>query len=228
MSKKLLLLLLLPVLGCATSRIEKVIKKTDPKVAKVGLVLVDGRQGICSGAFIDETGNVLTCAHCLNHNTAKIFVKTEDQDVYRASVVKIDVDQDLALLHLEYGEMTLTPKWHLRLDIPKSKKFPYLKLGEQVKRGQQVLSFGSPLGIQGTVSVGYVQNLVLRDQLFVFHSASINPGNSGGPLVDLSGRLVGINKGHMMSGPFSLTDSLCVAISINDIRTFLNNLRSTK
>ena len=69
---------------------------------------------------------------------------------------------------------------------------------EELKAGQMVLAFGSPLGLQNSVSLGIVSAVARQlepesPMVYIQTDASINPGNSGGPLVDARGRLIGIN-----------------------------------
>lgn len=188
--------------------IERVVRETDPKVVKIGMVGKDG-SGSCSGAFITPTGVVLTCAHCFTHEGfTKIFVKTNDGKVYRAVPLKIDQKNDLALL--------VTPNFG---------PFPYFELGHEPIRGQQVLSFGSPLGLQHTISVGWVENILAEENRLIFHSAFINPGNSGGPLVDMTGRLIGVNEAMVVSGFMQLAHGLYIAINIETVKEFIKGVK---
>ena len=100
----------------------------------------------------------------------------------RAEVVGIDRETDLAVL--------LLPE----------KGLPVLSLGdsEAVRPGQIVFAFGSPLGLEGSVSLGVVSAVARQlkpesPMIYLQTDASINPGNSGGPLLDTEGRVVGIN-----------------------------------
>ena len=68
---------------------------------------------------------------------------------------------------------------------------------DELRAGQMVLAFGSPLGLQNSVSLGIVSAVARQlepesPMVYVQTDASINPGNSGGPLVDARGRLIGI------------------------------------
>ena len=99
-----------------------------------------------------------------------------------AQVVGIDRETDLAVL--------LLPE----------KGLPALSLGdsEAVRPGQVVFAFGSPLGLEGSVSLGVVSAVARQlkpesPMIYLQTDASINPGNSGGPLLDTEGRVVGIN-----------------------------------
>lgn len=204
--KKLLCLLFLSGCASATS-LERLVERTEPKVVKIGIVGKTGA-GSCSGAFIDSKGTVLTCAHCFQHSDmTKIFIKTTEGSVYPGVIVKIDTDKDLALVYI--------------LEKKANQRFDYFKFGYEVVKGQQVVSFGSPLGIQKTVSVGWVANVIHETKYFVFHSAFISPGSSGGPLVDMKGRLVGVNEAMLRYGFFNIAHGLYMAIDLVTIREFL-------
>jgi S1-C subfamily serine protease len=159
--------------------------------------------GVCSGGFIDDDGDVLTCAHCFETTPKKLFVKLSTGKVYLGIVTKLDKKRDLAIVHV--------------VDLYVN-SVPYFDIGPEVKIGQQVFAFGSPLAIQNTLSVGWVENTVGR---YVLHSAFINPGNSGGPLVDSHGRLVGINEATVMINFLIPAQGLFIAIDGSEIRSFL-------
>ena len=101
---------------------------------------------------------------------------------FSAEIVGVDSDTDLAVLKISQKEL------------------PFLAFGDsdQVRQGQLVLAFGSPLGLENSVTMGIVsataRQLRPEDPMIYLQTDSpINPGNSGGPLVDLQGRVVGIN-----------------------------------
>jgi serine protease Do len=208
MINRLALFLLIPTLGCAMS-VETVVEHSADKVVKVGIILADGRHAVCSGAYIDQYGTVLTCAHCLSHaGIVKVFIKNENEDVVPAIAYRLDKKADLALI----------------LTDPKSKT-SFFRMGRPVKRGQEVVLCGSPLGMQHTVSIGYIENFRKDiegiDHSVIVDSAATNPGNSGGPLVDLAGRLVGVGEGELMSNPFVPAQGLGFAVSLETIKSFL-------
>jgi S1-C subfamily serine protease len=204
MKIKTIAISLLPVLLAAcvlAARTEKVARDSASKVVKIGVV-GGGRAGCGSGAFITRSGVVLTCYHVVNHGKMpKIYIKLDDGTVYRGVVVAYDEKADLALV-----VTTLT-------DVP------YFELGGDVRRGQQVVAFGSPLGLQRTVSFGWVENFTPRGS--IIHSAAINPGNSGGPLVDMGGKLVGVNQFTVGMGPFETAAGMGGAIPVKDVKAFL-------
>src|SRR5260221_13527725 len=153
--------------------------RVQKSVVKIGLVSERG-EGTCSGAFIDEKGTVLTCAHCFRHSTTKIFIKQSNGSVMSGTLVKLDAKRDLALVETDWTGTF------------------YLHLGPKPKLQQLVFAFGSPLGLQGTVTSGLVENFITMEHKIIIHGAFINPGNSGGPLVDKHGQLVGINEATFM------------------------------
>lgn len=205
MFKKLSLLLLIPVLGCA-SRVEKIIAISQDKVVKIGIITSKYR-GTCSGAYISPDGVVLTCAHCFDDkDIKKVFIKNAKGKVYVAELLKMDTTRDLALIA-----------------AVEEVKVPYFLPGAYPKIGQEVISLGSPLGIQGTATVGYVTNLIEKKGYFVVHSAFVNPGNSGGPLVDLKGRLIGVNEAMLNYGFLQVAHGLYVAIGVKEVQAFLRS-----
>lgn len=184
------------------------IKHTQAKVVKIGIV-TEKHKGTCSGAFISPDGRVLTCAHCFSGEeyVKKIYIKTSKGRVYHGALLVMDKEADLALV---------------KVDV--DKEVPYFTIGKEAVIGQQVLAFGSPLGIQHTVSVGFVENLLREGKLYVMHGAFINPGNSGGPLVNLRGQLVGVNEAMIMANMFVPANGLYIAVSVDSINKFMENL----
>lgn len=203
MKRLISLVLLLPTLACA-SRPETVYENSKDKVVKIGLVLSDGREGTCSGSFVDSLGTVLTCAHCLSHEgITKVYIKRENGEVKQAVAAVLDKKHDLALLVTMFNHT------------------PYFHLGKQVKMGQEVLAFGAPLGAQHTMSVGYVENLGKDVLSYIVHSAFILPGSSGGPLVNLKGELIGVNEATIMLNFLVPAAGYYVAIDVSEVRTLL-------
>jgi S1-C subfamily serine protease len=198
--KLMILLALVPAVVLAS--VESVVKNTESKVVKIGMV-TDTGAGVCSGAIISEGGIVLTCAHCFAlKGLNKVYIKLSDGKYFPAQPLLIDVDADLALI----------------APVTFQGKMAYFKMGKEPQVGQEVVSFGSPLGIQHTVTVGTVIN---KNGKHLLHSAFVNPGNSGGPLVDLSGRLVGLNEATIRTMDDRDAQGLFVAIGLSQIRAFL-------
>jgi len=138
-----------------------------------------------SGVIVDEKGYILTNKHVIEDAT-KIQVKLPgDPTIYTAKLVGSDSDTDLAVIKIDA-----------------QKRLPTARLGnsEGVQVGDWVLAFGSPFGLEATVTAGIVSakdraNISAGKQFqrFIQTDAAINPGNSGGPLVNLAGEVIGIN-----------------------------------
>lgn len=130
--------------------------------------------GSGSGVVMDGNGHVLTNQHVVSGAREVQLVLSSGRRV-SAEVIGGNAQADIAVLRADPG--ALTPA---RLGV-----------SDDLRIGQAVIAVGSPLGLNGTVTAGVISALDRRDM--VQTDASINPGNSGGPLVDLDGRVVGIN-----------------------------------
>jgi serine protease Do len=140
-----------------------------------------------SGVIVSADGYIVTNNHVVQ-GARKIEVKMgafgagSSDAIVRARLVGFDRRTDIAVLKIDRTSL------------------PALKMGEakDVHVGEVVMAFGSPLGLEGSVSMGVVSSTarqVREDEplLYIQTDAPINPGNSGGPLVDAAGRVVGIN-----------------------------------
>ena len=136
-----------------------------------------------SGVIVDEKGYILTNNHVVEQAT-KIQVKIpDDPTLYSAKVIGTDTDTDLAVIKIETTKKLVTAK---------------LGNSDSVQVGDWVLAFGSPFGLEATVTAGIVSakdrgNVGRQFQRFIQTDAAINPGNSGGPLVNMAGEVIGIN-----------------------------------
>lgn len=137
-----------------------------------------------SGVLVKADGLIVTNAHVVR-GADEIRVVLADRREFEAKLVTQDERFDLALLRIE-GD---------------SEKFPYLELrdSDSIEVGDMVLAIGNPFGLNQTVTSGIVSAVarsaggVNDSNFFLQTDAAINPGNSGGALVDMNGRLVGIN-----------------------------------
>lgn len=142
-----------------------------------------GIVGAGSGVIVDPSGTVLTNNHVVAGG-GKVMVRLQDGREFKATNIKADPRSDVAILHLE-GASNL----------------PVAKLGnsDNVDIGDWVLALGEPFGLEGTVTAGIVSakgrglGNPSREEDYIQTDAAINPGNSGGPLIDLDGRVIGIN-----------------------------------
>jgi S1-C subfamily serine protease len=143
-------------------------------------------KGTGTGFIWDEKGRVVTNYHVVK-GADRILVTLDDHTISHVAQVRYDEARDLAVL------------W---TDIPEAKRKP-IPLGESGKLqvGQSVLAIGNPFGLDQSLSAGIISALgrdmktdddgVVRG--LIQTDAAINPGNSGGPLLDSSGRLIGVN-----------------------------------
>jgi serine protease Do len=192
-------------LRAASGTIESLVGRVAPSVVQIAatgyhpITLADGSpalsrgRSIGSGVVIDANGYILTNAHVVTGAerieilfgdataTESTFSSANGRSV-AAQIVGVAADLDLALLSV--------PLKHLQA-------LPLAEPGT-IRQGELVFAFGSPDGLRNSVSMGMVSSVGRQADPnsalpYVQTDAAINPGNSGGPLVDMSGRLVGIN-----------------------------------
>lgn len=137
-----------------------------------------------SGVIIGEDGLIVTSNHVVQDSDT-LNVVLADRREFPGKVILNDPQSDLALLRIDPGK----------------EKLPFLKLGDSdaLEVGDLVLAVGNPFGVGQTVTSGIISALarttgtVADYQFFIQTDAAINPGNSGGALVDLQGKLIGVN-----------------------------------
>jgi len=168
------------------------------------------RQGQGTGFIIDRNGYILTNAHVVGGNM-DIRVTLSDGRVFPGKVQGVDRSSDLAVVKINAANL------------------PTLELGSSkgIRPGEWVIAIGNPLGYSHSVTAGIVSavhrsaepgrrgNLIQTD-------AAINPGNSGGPLIDMSGRVVGINE--QIATTTGVFIGLGFAIPIDTAKEVLNDL----
>jgi Do/DeqQ family serine protease len=141
------------------------------------------QRSLGSGVIVDGSGLVVTNHHVIE-NMTEVKVALTDRREFEAEIVLRDQRTDLAVLRLK-GASGL----------------PAIELGdsEELEVGDLVLAIGNPFGVGQTVTQGIVSALARTQvgitdyQFFIQTDAAINPGNSGGALVDMDGRVIGIN-----------------------------------
>ena len=171
------------------------------------------RQGFGSGFFIDANGVVLTNYHVVD-GADHVIVTTTDGRKFISKDIKGDRRTDLAIVRLD------------------AKNVPYLEMGdsEQMEIGDRVLAFGAPFGLTGSVTQGIVSakgrnslNMNMYED-FIQTDAAINPGNSGGPLINLEGKVIGINSAiKSRSGGFQ---GVGLAVASNLAKSVVNSLKT--
>lgn len=172
-----------------------------------------------SGFFVGSDGLIVTNKHVVTDKNVDYTVFTNDGKKYSAKVVARDPVLDIALIKIE------------------GSNFPYLTLGnsENLQVGQSVIAIGNALGeFRNTVSVGVVSglarsvtagdssgNVEVLDRV-IQTDAAINPGNSGGPLLDLSGKVIGVNVAVAQG-----SQSIGFALPINSVKGAIESVKST-
>jgi len=161
------------------------------------------RVGTGSGFIFDRQGLILTNRHVVEGAT-RVAVTLPDGREFDAEVVGTDPNTDVGVIRIN----------------PRGEALPVAQLGnsDELQVGDWVLALGNPLGLNFTVTAGIVSakgraiGILAQQQgmsaleAFIQTDAAINPGNSGGPLVDLLGRVVGINtaiQGDPTTGRFA-------------------------
>jgi S1-C subfamily serine protease len=144
-------------------------------------------EGSGSGSVIDKEGHILTNFHVVE-DAQEIQVTLYGGKAYPATLAGYDAAHDIAVL---------------KIDAPAEVLFPItFGTSQNLKVGQRVYALGNPFGLEGTMTTGIISNLnrTLPSQIegrdmqsIIQTDAALNPGNSGGPLLDTSGRMIGMN-----------------------------------
>lgn len=167
-------------------------------------------RGLGSGFIIDSRGYILTNHH-ITSGSREIEVALTDGRAFEGKLVGSDPANDLAVSRIDARDL------------------PVAEMGDsnQLRVGQTVIAIGNPFGLVGgpSVTVGVVSALnrhILAERVYenlIQTDASINPGNSGGPLLDLSGKVVGINTANIPGA-----QGIGFAIPINTAKAVLEDI----
>lgn len=170
-------------------QINEVSKAVSQNVAHIRVVMRQNQREIetaGSGVLVDDDGYVLTNQHVVeNAESVRVFLPQEKKP-YAAAIVGEDTQTDVALLKIDLRGKKITP--------------PQFGDADALQVGQAVLAVGNPYGLERTVSQGIVsavgRNLPIGFLInhFIQTDAMIDFGSSGGPLVDMKGRIVGLNS----------------------------------
>jgi serine protease Do len=187
--------------------------------------LISHQRTLGSGVIVDPDGYILTNAHVvqgaervrvvlfssenLNSPHATLRSKTT---IMPARVLGVETEADVALLKIEASGLPSLPLARYR----------------DLRQGQAVFAFGSPEGLGNSVTSGVVSSVARqpdpdRSMVFIQTDAPINPGNSGGPLVDIEGKVVGINTFILTQGGGN--EGLGFAIPSSVVRRIYEQLR---
>ncbi|MBC8220699.1 MAG: trypsin-like peptidase domain-containing protein [Proteobacteria bacterium] len=140
------------------------------------------QQGLGSGSIISKDGYILTNNHVVG-GADRILVRLHDGQEFEAELIGADPPSDIAVIKIPANE--LNP----------------IQMGnsDEMQVGETVIAIGNPFGLTLTVTLGIISakgrsNVGITDyENFIQTDAAINPGNSGGPLINLEGKLIGVN-----------------------------------
>ena len=172
-----------------------------------------------SGVIVSPDGVIVTNTHVVKgRGETEIRVALSDKREFDAKVITQDEKTDIAILKIENG----------------SERFPAIELenSDTLEVGDLVLAIGNPFGVGQTVTSGIISAQTRTEighsdaQVFIQTDAAINPGNSGGALVDMAGKLVGINT--MIFSQSGGSHGIGFAIPSNLIRVYLEGAASGK
>lgn len=178
--------------------------------------------GSGTGFIWDDKGHVITNFHVIQAaltSSSKISITTKSGEKHDVEIIGAEPRQDIAVLKVKRLKQNGTP---FSEKLSDSKK---------LKVGQKVLAIGNPFGFEHTLTQGIISALnrsmpsVLRSvtiRNMIQTDASINPGNSGGPLIDSSGRLVGMNTA-IISGSGS-SAGIGFAVPANTIKRIASQI----
>ena len=173
------------------------------------------QEGTGSGFVYDSAGHIITNYHVIE-GADELFVTLPDETSVSAQVVGADASNDLAVIKVDAPAELLHP-------VP-------LGESDSLRVGQFVVAIGNPFGLERTLTVGVVSALgrVIEspDERFIGEiiqtDAAINPGNSGGPLLDLTGRVIGVNTA--IFSPSRASAGIGFAVPVDTVRLVVPSL----
>ncbi len=172
-------------------------------------------QSLGSGVIVDRSGLIVTNHHVIKGMT-DVKVVLSDRREFPAEIILRDPRSDLAILRIKSAEHD----------------FPVLEMGDSdaIEVGDLALAIGDPFGVGQTVTQGIISALA-RTQIgisdygfFIQTDAAINPGNSGGALIDMQGRLIGINSAIFSQSGGSV--GIGFAIPVNMVKSVVAAAKS--
>ena len=199
-------------------------QRGNPAVVFIEILVNEGGtllpRGGGSGFVIDTQGHIVTNNHVVEQADA-VRITFSDGSVADAQILGLDPYADLAVLKVDVLPERLVP----------------LELGDSstLQVGQRVIAIGNPFGLEGTMTVGIISALgrTLPAQAFqdggrfsnpeiIQTDAAINPGNSGGPLLDIRGRVVGVNTA--IRSTTGTNSGIGFAVPVNTVKHIVPDL----
>ncbi len=171
--------------------------------------------GTGSGFIWDKDGSIVTNYHVIK-GASRVTVTLSDMSSWDAELIGVAKNKDLAVLRIKAPSSVLTP----------------IKVGNSsiLKVGQSVFAIGNPFGLDQTLTTGIISALgreiesitgrPIKDVIQT--DAAINPGNSGGPLLDSSGRLIGVNT--MIYSPSGASAGIGFSIPVDEVNWVVSDL----
>ncbi len=199
-------------------------ERVNPGVVNIDVAAGIGEEaspfGSGSGFLIDTEGHIVTNNHVIEQADT-IWVTFSDGSLRSAEVLGSDPDSDLAVLLVQ--------------DLPPGAVPLELGDSDTLRVGQMVVAIGNPFGLEGTMTLGIVSGLgrllparitasggYFRNPQIIQTDAPINPGNSGGPLLDLQGRVVGVNTAIRSTA--GVNSGVGFAVPVNTVKRIVPHL----
>jgi S1-C subfamily serine protease len=195
------------------------IEAVEPSVVRINVYSSEGN-GNGSGYVVDLEGTVITNRHVIEGASRVTGLFAGDETEYPiTSFYSVDAKKDIAIL---------------KIDCPTDKLVPLPTATDAPRKGEDLVAFGAPLGLDFTASEGILsatrdaedlEKMGLPDLAgtWMQHTVPISPGNSGGPLVNTKGQLIGMNTMHLTIG-----QNLNFAISAADVASALSAKSAAK
>ncbi|GAB4515691.1 MAG: trypsin-like peptidase domain-containing protein [Anaerolineae bacterium] len=207
-------------LGELETRQANVYRQASPSVVSISNIVNGQAAGSGSGFVISREGYIVSNYHVVTGAT-ELQVNFLDGTITRAEVIGLDPNSDLAVI---------------RVNIPQERLFPLeFANSDGLIIGQNVVAIGSPFGQDWTLTSGVIsaldREIINPDGTFTIGAAiqtdaPINPGNSGGPLLDLNGRVIGVNS-QIISGGTRGSAGVGFAVPSNTTARVVNELITT-
>ncbi|MBQ1231355.1 MAG: trypsin-like peptidase domain-containing protein [Clostridia bacterium] len=217
----------------SNSAIEAVAEKASPSVVGIRTTMAvnnffggseDYTAGEGSGIIYTEDGYIITNYHVLENaikassGKIEVFLNEDNSKSYSANVIGYNISYDLAVIKID------------------GKNLKAVELGDsdKLKRGQYVAAIGCPGGLDfmGSVSYGIISGLnrqvneSTKESIALIQTdAAINPGNSGGALLDIEGKLIGVNSSKISATEY---EGMGFAIPINTVKEICNKIIENK
>ena len=198
-----------PVVEVYQNAISSVVNITTSRVSFDFFMQPVPQEGSGSGFVYDDKGHIITNSHVVE-GAREISVTFEGGETFSAQLVGQDSFVDLAVVKATYEGSELKP----------------LELGDssQLQVGQTAVAIGNPFGLEGTITTGVVSALdrILQTEAgrpifeVIQTDAAINPGNSGGPLLNLDGKVIGVNTA--IYSPSGGSVGIGFAVSVDAIK----------